>query len=262
MKAAEKNKNVYSLANLVEFLHENPKYNGQFVFPYVDISHVPQNRFGKLRKTNCPMLAVMGTSSKQGKFHVQLELRKRFMNDGYQVFQIATEPTGYLFEMDYVYPMGYESTLYIQEQDAVITLNDQLEKADQKNADIIICGSQSGTVPFRYDNISQLTVQQTEFLMALNPDVVVLTINYDDDFKYIKRTKNYIESLNNCKVLSLVMLPVRYQIEITTIKKVTLTESEIVKKQEEVKNYFHMNLFCIGNSKDMGDLYNEILDFF
>ena len=58
-------------------------------FPYVDISDVPQNRFGKLRKTGMPVIMVCGTSSKQGKFHVQLELRKRFLQDGYIIFQVS-----------------------------------------------------------------------------------------------------------------------------------------------------------------------------
>ncbi|MBQ7924660.1 MAG: DUF1611 domain-containing protein [Lachnospiraceae bacterium] len=262
LMAAAKNKKVYSLANLTGFLHENPQYSKQFVFPYVDISHVPQNRFGKLRKTNRPMVAVMGTSSKQGKFHVQLALRKRFMSDGYRVFQIATEPTGYLFQMDYVYPMGYESTLYIQEQDAIVTLNEELRNADEKNADIIICGSQSGTVPFRYDNVSQLTVQQAEFLMALNPDVAVLCINYDDDFKYIERTKNFIESLNQCRVIGFAMLPTRYENAINSIKKIPLCENELEEKREEIRNHFHLNLFCIGDESDMDGLYDEIIEFF
>lgn len=53
-----------------------------------------------MRKTSKPIVAICGTSSKQGKFHIQLELRKRFQSNGYKLFQTSTEPTGYLFGMD------------------------------------------------------------------------------------------------------------------------------------------------------------------
>ncbi len=171
-QANRHNKRVYSLANITKYIKDYPECAVRMAFPYVDISCIPQNRFGKLRKTSKPLIAVCGTSSRQGKFHVQLELRRRFLSDGYQVFQISSEPTGYLFGMDYVYPIGYESTVYLSEQDAVLTLNDQLGRADNSNVDLILVGSQSGTIPFQYNNISQLTIQQTEFLMALNPDAV------------------------------------------------------------------------------------------
>lgn len=260
--ASENGKRVYSLSNVVHLIRNYPACVKQFSFPYVDASNVPKNRFGKLRKTSRPMIAIMGTSSKQGKFHVQLTLKKMFEDAGYTVFQIATEPTGYLFQMDYVYPMGYESTIYVQEQEAILTLNDQLRGADEKNADIIICGSQSGTIPFRYDNISQMTVQQTEFLMALNPDAAILCINYDDDMTYIERTKRFIESVCICKVIGFAMLPVRYEKSLASLKKIALNDSEKEEKAKMINEVFDSSLFYIGNQHDMNKLYDKTIDFF
>lgn len=262
LKAREHNKKVYSLASIVGFLQDHPECGKTFTFPYLDASHVPQNRFGKLRKTARPVVAVMGTSSKQGKFHVQLAIRKRLLKDGYKPYQIATEPTGYLFGMDYVYPMGYESTLYLQEQDAVLTLNDRFKGADDEDADIILCGSQSGTIPFKYDNVSGLTIQQTEFLMALSPDAAVLCINYDDDFGYIERTRKYIESLTGGKVINFTTLPFRYEKGVNAPKKVSLTPEEFEKKKTEIKNRFGVNLYDISKAEDMNALYAEMIDFF
>lgn len=49
-----------------------------------------------LYRISTPVLAVCGTSSKQGKFTLQLELRKRFCEMGYKVGQIGTEPNSLL----------------------------------------------------------------------------------------------------------------------------------------------------------------------
>ena len=45
------------------------------------------------------MLAIVGTSPSQGKYNLQLALRRRFLNDGYEIGQIGTEPTAQLFGM-------------------------------------------------------------------------------------------------------------------------------------------------------------------
>lgn len=261
-QALTNHKKIYSLGSVVNQIRSKKECKELVAFPYVDISDVPQNRFGKLRKTGMPVIMVCGTSSKQGKFHVQLELRKRFLQDGYIIFQVSTEPTGYLFGMDYVYPMGYDSTCYITGQDAVLTLNEQFEQADEKNADLILVGSQSGTIPYRYDNLSKLTLQQTELLMALNPDAVVLCINYNDDLDYIERTINYIESINCCKVVCMCMLPKKYRHSFRSIQKIDLTLEEIQVEKEKIDKRFGIQLFLLGDTKEMDGMYQKIIDFF
>lgn len=260
--ASKHNKNVYSLANIANHFKEYPNSLERFAFPYIDISNLPQNRFGKFRKTSKPVVSVCGTSSKQGKFHIQLSLRKRFINDGYKLYQISTEPTGYLFGMERVFPIGYESTFYLGEQDAVLTMNDSLYEAEMCNADIILTGSQSGTIPYHYDNAVQLTVQQTEFFMAINPDAVVLCINYDDDNRYIERTKNYIESIAFSKVIGMCMLPVRYERKINALNKLSLDQSEIKKRKADIFQKFGVCLYMIGEQCEMDGLYKAVIDFF
>lgn len=254
-------KKVYSLGNIMRCVKSKEMFQ-KIAFPYIDCAFVPQNRFGKLRKTGKPVLALCGTSSKQGKFHAQLELRKRFLEDGYNLYQISTEPTGYLFGMDFVYPMGYDSSVYIFGNDAVMVLNDIFEEADNKEAAIVFAGCQSGTLPFRYYNTSNLTIQQTEFLMALNPDAVVLCINYNDDLKYIERTKEYIESINVSKVVAMVMIPIRYELHINTLKKIELDKREKDDMVNKIWGAFGLKLFFLGIDSDMEDLYNTVINFF
>ena len=260
--AKKNNKKVYSLADISSYIKKYPGSIEQFTFPYIDISDLPKNRFGKLRKTSVPVVSVCGTSSKQGKFHVQLALRKRFLNDGYTPYQISTEPTGYLFGMDKVFPIGFESTFYLNEQAAVITMNDSLYEAEMNNADIILIGSQSGTIPHHYDNTENLTIQQTELLMAVNPDAVIICINFDDDDSYIERTKKYIESISVCKIIGMCMLPVKYERKINTLSKLPLDKSEIWKRKADITEKFGLDLYIIGDSSEMDNLYGAVIGFF
>ena len=70
-----------------------------------------------------PIIGVFGTSSKQGKFTLQLKLRELLLKQGYSVGEIGTEPTSQLFGKEYVFPMGYNSTVYIEHNDIISYLN-------------------------------------------------------------------------------------------------------------------------------------------
>lgn len=70
--------------------------------------------FGKLYRNPKPVLGVFGTSSRQGKFTLQLILRKHFTELGYVIGQIGTEPTAALFEMDADFHFGYNTNTDIR----------------------------------------------------------------------------------------------------------------------------------------------------
>lgn len=92
-------------------------------YPRVDKEDIPINRMGMLSRISKPVVGVFGTSSQQGKYTLQLEIRKRLLMLGYNVGQIATEPNAMLFGIDYCFPMGYNSSVYISETDTVRYLN-------------------------------------------------------------------------------------------------------------------------------------------
>ena len=134
-------------------------------------------------------------------------MREILLKQGYNVGQIGTEPSAQLFGIDYCYPMGYNSSVYITGYDTIRYLNYIENDLCEQCKDIIIVGSQSGTVPYDFGNISQYTIPQYELLMGANPDCVILCINPFDEIDYIKRTVNYIESIIDCKVIALVVFP-------------------------------------------------------
>ena len=53
-----------------------------------------------------PVLGVFGTSAQQGKFTVQLALRRELLRRGYRIGQIGTEHQSELFGMDFALPIG------------------------------------------------------------------------------------------------------------------------------------------------------------
>lgn len=176
------------------------------IYPKIDINSVPNN-FGKLFITNTPVLGVFGTSSKQGKFTLQLQLRKCFLQKGYSVGQIGSEPTSALFGFDYTYPMGYQSSVYTRSTENVAVLNCFMHQCEMHNRDIIVVGSQSGTCPYNIYNLEMFTLSQVEFLLGTQPDAVVLCVNVGDDLKYITRTIKTIEGLVDCKVIAISLFP-------------------------------------------------------
>lgn len=157
------------------------------------------NCFGKMWHITAPVVGVFGTSSIQGKFSLQLKLRERFINDGYKLRQLSTEPTGALFGMDFVCSIGYNSSIKLSRNDAAKFYNQLLHECDKCCPDIILIGSQSATIPHNSYHEQYLTFQQIEFLFGTNPDAVILVINEFDDQTYINRTIKFIESSINTK---------------------------------------------------------------
>ncbi len=200
--ALKKEKQIFSFDDIYR---DGYKSYQNIYCPITNKHNLPPDRFGMLYRISKPVVGIFGTSSRQGKFTLQLKLREILLKQGYNVGQIGTEPSAQLFGIDYCYPMGYNSSVYITGYDTIRYLNYIENDLCKQCKDIIIVGSQSGTVPYDFGNISQYTIPQYELLMGANPDCVILCINPFDEIDYIKRTVNYIESIIDCKVIALVV---------------------------------------------------------
>lgn len=139
-----------------------------------------------------------------------MTLRKKFLETGYQVGQLSSEPEGCVFDVDYVYPYGYNSTVYLQGRDSIEHVNALMHQIDIKEPDIILTGAQSGICTLSFENTDMYNLPTIEFLMGVNPDAVVMCINYHDDVDDILRTVKFTESLMDCKVIALSLFPLDY----------------------------------------------------
>ena len=163
--------------------------------------------FGKLQQITPPVLGVFGTSSKQGKFSLQLNLRRRLQQDGFVVGQIATEPTGYLFGIDYTIPTGFNRSIHLAKEAMALFLNDIMYECSLKEPSIILTGCQSSTLAPTWVHYSQLAFTQYEFLVGTFPDAVLLVVNKFDNVRYIQRTITFIETVADCPVVACVISP-------------------------------------------------------
>lgn len=220
------------------------------------------NQFGKLHEIGKPVLAVFGTSPKQGKFSLQLELRKRFINNGYRVGQLGTEPNALLFGMDEIYNFGFNATVHIAGFNAVTYVNELMYRIERKNPDIIITGSQSQTVQYSSGNIGFYPVAQYEFLLGVQPDTILLCVTVGDDIEYVQRTIQFLRAVNKCKILGIVLFPFKFKnvMGYLASHKYDIDKKYIIDYKKTLKETFsNINVFDISQKESYDEIYNYVL---
>ncbi len=180
----------------------------RFYYPHIALENIPKGRFGKLHEIISPVLAVVGTSSQQGKFTLQLSLREHLSHMGYRVGQIGSEPSAYCFGMNYVFPYGYQSNVATDGYKNLLLLNQFMHNIDQEAVDICLVGTQSNTVTYSSYNLSMIPLHQYEYLLGTRPDAFVLVVNPHDEIPYIRRTLNGVESCIDCECIAIVIYPI------------------------------------------------------
>lgn len=268
-KCQEYSKQLYTFENVLNDCSssKNKNITGQChkeFYPSVDKSMVPYQKFNKLNRLSIPVVGVFGTSSKQGKYTLQLELIQCLKDQAYKVGFLATEPSGYLLSADYTFHFGYKANAQLSQRDIIAILNEYLFRIQLSGADIVITGCQSATVHYDNANINQFCIEQYGFLLGTEPDFSILCINAYDEIEYIKRTISCIQSVGDGKVSAIALFP----------KDVLSTATNIVYKTKimdfdeitERKKYFYEKLslpiYCIGVEEDIEKLCNQIIDFF
>lgn len=260
-QAIAKGKQIYCFDDIGRTGYQR---NDSIYFPEINAGDMPPQRFGMMYRITKPVLGIFGTSSRQGKFTLQLRLRKDFMEMGYHVGQIGTEPSALLYDMDYVFPMGYNSSVYIGGYQTVRYLNYIINDLCVRDKDIILVGSQSGTVPYDTGNMNQFTISQIDFLMGSQPDAVILCVNPYDEISYIKRTIRCIESCVECCVLALVIFPMTIQDgwKGSYGARRPLSEEECMKMKEKLFDEMGLPVYRLGEEVDMRELVKHIIGFF
>ena len=269
LKAIKYGKNIVSFDNL-DYYYMNDKIvsdyisQGKIYCPKINSLDIPHNQRGKLYDISTPIIGVFGTGSKQGKFTLQMELRDRFIKNGYKVGQIGTEPSSILFGMDKVYPMGYNSSVEITRFDSVQLINKYLHEISMKGTDIIIGGSQSNCVPIALSNEEYIPLKQLDFIVGLNPDVVILLVNGHDEYEYIKRTIDFIQSFTFAKVLAVVIFPLKLKNGWSGVNGVyeIVSNEEIKKLNAYIQELYGINVFELNDSKQIDEIYNIIIEYF
>lgn len=253
--------NIYSFdKNVIADMEKSCCGQIEILYPHLEKR---ADKFGKLYKIKRPVLAVFGTAKQQGKYTLQLQLRKAFLKRGYQVGQLGTEPSAKLFGMDEMYPFGYAGERFTGKEE-IEYVNNVIHEIDIKNPDIIIAGSQSGTVPRLYNNTGQIPEAQLNFLMGVNPDAVILCVNIDDSMSYIRRTIAAIEAIGNCKVILIGIYPQMFADGwgIISGKKKQADKEKIECFKELLQQEFGIASVVIREESEEDKLVQICIDFF
>lgn len=251
------NKNIYTFEKI------DSDYENIF-YPELTSEHVPVGNMGKLRKMMMPLVGVFGTSSQQGKYTLQLTLKKKLDEKGYRTGLLATEPSGYLFGADSVFHFGYESGMKLSQREYIMLLNEMVWNMDKKGCDIGITGCQSGTLSYDYSNIRTILLEQQNFLLGTRPDFYILCINPHDDIAYVQRTIQYINVLDEGKVFACALYPVKTVFTETGVqmKKISLEENEIKECKQFFEEHCGVPVYSMGNEQDLEKLSKLIIQTF
>lgn len=262
-KILQYNKNVYSLDDYNVEEWSLYKTSGQFFSPQITLNTSKIVPFGKLYKNDIPILGIFGTRSKQGKWSLQMELRKRLLADGYVVGLLGTEPTAYLFGANSCYHFGYNGKRDFDDYQRVSHINSLINDIAEENVDIIISGGQSQTITNNISNIDGYAIDQYIFLQALQPDAVILSVCYEDSGRYIRDTIGVIESSVDCKVIGLVLFPEKDAFR-SEGKELKIDDEEFAEFRNYVESAIGRNIkiYRLQCSWEIDDLYENVLDYF
>lgn len=213
-----------------------------------------------------PILAILGTGPQQGKFSLQILLRKLFMRDNYRLLQIGTEPQSQLFGFDFTYPTGFESGIQSTPVWNSLLINRLLNKFfDMRHPDIVLAGLQSGLVPYDLSAVVNTGFPNISFLMGLKADICLLTVNSIDPLKFVSDNIEAIRMFGKCRTIGLVVGPLsKYQDKksnkiINTFQTITTEEAEEAKRR--FSHGLDLPCFSLVNEDDHELIYKCILDF-
>jgi uncharacterized NAD-dependent epimerase/dehydratase family protein len=207
------NKNIFSLEYIdvnmfPDIFEEAKKKKIKIRHPIINMENansvsVYRQLYGHISNST-PIVGIFGTGVSQGKFTVQLSLRRIFLQLGYNVCNYGTETHSELFGFEGFYPLEMEKSIRTPDTNMIEFIQGDLRRIEiEMKPDIIFVGGQSGTVPFSYStNSREFTLPTLSFLMATIPHTYILTINLFDGFSYIRDTINVIEGLGKAKIIA------------------------------------------------------------
>ena len=258
------NKNIYSFEEVKQLDSTLGSIKSHLFCPAVYEEDVGNDLWGKLFCIGKPTLLIAGTSPKQGKFHLQMELRKRFIINGYSIGQLGTEPGSLLFGFDQVYNMGFNSSVHISGPTAVTYVNYLMHEIEKKNPDLIIAGSQSQTVQTAEGNSGFYPIGQYEFLVGVQADACILCVTIFDDEEYIRRTLEFIHGINGCHTIALMVFPVLYENLYGTLigQSREVADKELQDYRNKLRDSFGIEVYIAKDPTCYDKIYNMVISYF
>ena len=253
-EAIEKGIRIYSFDDITKI------YNNKQVWcPIINNDFLPKTQEGKLWYINKPVIGILGTRSRQGKFTTQIRFVRALQERSYDVGWISTEPAGYLFGADYVFAYGYHSTVQLNTEEYTIAINKMLHDMS-KTKDINVIGLQGSVLHLNTGNINQLSIKQHALLFGAYTDVVILCVNITDDEILIESIINYLCACFGVLVIGILIYPMVYIESLSgNFEEIVATSQQLELKIKKLEEKFKCYIFVM-NDQNISSLVDIIID--
>ena len=263
-RCKEERKSIYLFDDQLINMNLIDPNSGDVVIPQITNKHVPFSQIGKMWNVPVPVVSVVGTSPHQGKFSLQVQLKAKLELLDYRVGFISTEPSGFLFGAQYVFPYGYRSQVSCDFSRYQTIVNEMSYEIYKRNYELIIGGLQSGIVPVNNQNVEQDTFIQQSIMFGLNPDAVLICISYDDDLSLIQKAVNTCRSLYETDVIAILVYPEKKslsQSEQIIFETVNMNDNSYLEWKDKVSTLSGVDVFDM-NEMGINMATKRIIDYF
>ncbi len=193
-----------------DIVNKNPLLSENVYCQIINKNHFNDfYNFRYFKTVSKPVLIVIGTSNRQGKFTTQLRIREILKREGYRVSHLSTEPQGKMLGAEFSFPYGYGGHIELSKDKWSIMINNVL-KAIEYYCDphIIISGTQGWIIPKNTTPDSESNhFNSLHYLSGIQADAAICAINPSDTLEDIRETFNVVRAFFKIKVLFCVMTP-------------------------------------------------------
>ena len=198
-----------------------------------------------------PVLGVFGTSSKQGKFTFQINLKEELKKRQINCYHLSTEHQAAFLGANMTFADGYENnlTINVNLETKLNVLRSLMVYIDNTSKDdFILVGGQSWVIPY---NIKEQTfMRYAIFLEAVQPDCAVLVINpLLDNEEYVKDTIAVMSSLYKCRTIATAFSDRTPYIEGERIRYKHLSTEDIENLSDQWSKILDLPCGCITDKK-------------
>ncbi len=207
-----------------------------------------------------PVLGVFGTSSKQGKFTLQMLIRRELNYRCIKHVSLLTEHQAELLDTSICFPIGYkgEKNIQINIEAWIGVIQKSLYYLEQTtDAEMVLAGGQSWLIPHNIDR--QIAIYNLAFLEAIRPDFSVVVVNPEiDSMEYICDTIKSLQVIYKIQTIGIAF----------SDEKVVLRGRAVLRRPRddqnkvEISNYLQQGTGIYAGCITDYDFINEIVNIF
>jgi hypothetical protein len=242
-------------------------YTGKIYTPEINAKTYHQiNQFRHLPKPKMPVVVVIGTTNRQGKFTTQIRIKNILEKQGYKISLLTTEPHGELLDGTFAFPYGFLSTVSLDRhlwQPCLKTVIKGISYYNEPH--LILTGIQGGLLPTQ--NLSGGNEScSLDFLLGVQPDALVCIVNPQDSLEIIEDTIKLGKIYTGAEILFLGLTPWERNYTITAEKKYVnhrILDTELYEeKRTIIEKHFQKKVVDIMDERYDMEIVEIVENFF